>query len=115
RLAQGLFDAMFDDMDHGLRELGVGDLGVARRVKTMAKAFYGRIAAYDAGLAGSDDVLAAALARNLFGTVVAEPYQLAAFCAYLRGQATSLAGQAYGELSAGLVRFLDAETIATTR
>ncbi len=105
RLAQALFDAMFDAMDHGLRELGVGDLGVGRRVKTMAKALYGRIAAYEAGLAGGGDVLAAALARNLFGTVAAAPRQLAVLSAYLRAQAASLAAQSYGELAAGRVRF----------
>ena len=48
--AQALLDAMFTDMDRGLRELGAGDLGVGRRVKVMAKAFYGRVAAYDRGL-----------------------------------------------------------------
>jgi cytochrome b pre-mRNA-processing protein 3 len=53
-LAQCLFDVMFDDMDESLRELGVGDLGVGWRVKAMAKALYGRLAAYEAGLAGDD-------------------------------------------------------------
>ena len=41
---------MFADMDRSLREMGVGDLRVGRRVKTMVKAFYGRAAAYDAAL-----------------------------------------------------------------
>src|SRR5258708_2523626 len=49
-LAQELFDAMFADFDRSLREMGLGDLGVGRQVKTMAKAFYGRIGAYEAGL-----------------------------------------------------------------
>jgi cytochrome b pre-mRNA-processing protein 3 len=44
-LAQELFDVMFADFDRGLREMGVGDLGVGRQVKTMAQAFYGRIGA----------------------------------------------------------------------
>ena len=76
RLAQCLFDVMFDDMDESLRELGAGDLGVGRRVKAMAKALYGRLAAYQAGLAGDDRELAAALARNLFGTTKAREDQL---------------------------------------
>ena len=53
-LAQALFDVMFADMDASLREMGAGDLGVGRRVKQMATAFYGRMAAYDAGLASSE-------------------------------------------------------------
>jgi cytochrome b pre-mRNA-processing protein 3 len=67
-LGQALFDAMFADMDRSLREMGVGDLGVGRRVKTMAEAFYGRIRAYDDGLAGGEPVLARALARNVLAS-----------------------------------------------
>ena len=40
---------MFADMDQNLREMGVGDLAVGKRIKAMAKGFYGRLAAYDAG------------------------------------------------------------------
>ena len=41
QLSQALFDVMFDDMDQSLREMGVGDLRVGKRVKQMARAFYG--------------------------------------------------------------------------
>lgn len=105
RVAQYLFDVMFDDMDESLRELGVGDLGVGRRVKEMARALYGRSAAYEAGLAGDDRMLAAALARNLFGTTSAREDQLAALCGYLRREAVALAHQPYAELRAGQVHF----------
>src|SRR5579885_2019728 len=47
-VSQALFDIMFDDMDRSLREMGVGDLGVGRRVRAMAEALYGRMAAYEA-------------------------------------------------------------------
>lgn len=66
-LGQALFDLMFADMDRNLREMGAGDLGVGRRVKTMAAAFYGRIRAYDGGLDGGEAVLAEAISRNVFG------------------------------------------------
>src|SRR5512144_834346 len=63
-LAQALFDLMFADMDQNLREMGVGDLAVGKRVKNMAKAFYGRLAAYDAALCADDSsALQAALSR----------------------------------------------------
>ena len=66
-LAQAVFDAMFNDMDINLREMGVGDLSVGRRVRTMWEAFHGRSAVYAAALAASDaDGLAAALARNVW-------------------------------------------------
>ena len=65
---QALVEVFVDDMDASLREMGAGDLGVGRRVKTMAQALYGRIAAYEAGLAGSEQALVEALRRNVFGT-----------------------------------------------
>lgn len=105
-LAQALFDAMFADMDNSLREMGAGDVGVGPRVKRMAQGFYGRIAAYDAGLAGSDGELAQALRRNLYGTV-AEPEAAAvtAMTAYVRRAAASLRGQSLSDLSRGRVTF----------
>jgi len=72
-IAQALFDATFADMDRSLREMGVGDLGVGRRVKAMAKAFYGRAQAYEDALETADRaLLAKALRRNVFGEAPAE-------------------------------------------
>ena len=48
--SQSLFDTMFVDMDQSLREMGVGDLSVGKRVKDMGKALLGRIEAYDKAL-----------------------------------------------------------------
>lgn len=108
-LAQAVFDAMFDDMDRGLRELGVGDLSVGPHVKRMAKALYGRIVAYDQGLDGDDQVLVEALRRNLYGTLAAsagpEPTALGAIAAYLRHARAELEGQPIADLAAGQVHF----------
>ena len=66
-LAQAVFDAMFGDMDMNLREMGVGDLSVGKRVRAMWEAFHGRALAYEAPLAAGDAAgLAAALARNVW-------------------------------------------------
>jgi cytochrome b pre-mRNA-processing protein 3 len=67
-IRQALVEVFVDDMDASLREMGAGDLGIGRRVKAMAQALYGRIAAYESGLAGSEQALIGALRRNLFGT-----------------------------------------------
>ena len=64
---QQLFDLMFADMDRNLREMGVGDMGVGKKIKPMISAFYGRAQVYEKALAESDDALAQALARNLYG------------------------------------------------
>ncbi len=65
RLSQDIFDIMFSDMDRSLREIGVGDLSVGRKVKAMAKALNGRIANYDKGL-HQQASLEEALIRNLY-------------------------------------------------
>ena len=65
-LNQDLFDRFFADMDFTLREMGVGDLGVGKRVRKMSEAFMGRLTAYDEALTARDiDALGLAVARNL--------------------------------------------------
>jgi cytochrome b pre-mRNA-processing protein 3 len=103
--AQELFDTMFADLDRGLREMGASDIGVGRHVKEMAKAFYGRIVAYEQGLAGSDEALCDALRRNLYGTVTPPPATLLAMARYLRRQAQSLAGETATDILSGKVNF----------
>ena len=104
-VAQALYDVMFDDMDRALREMGAGDLGVGRRVKIMAQAFSGRLAAYDAGLDGSEDDLRAALARNVFRGEEAPDKALAALARYLRAQAAVLDAQPIEAVIGGRVVF----------
>lgn len=104
-LAQAVFDAMFADMDASLREMGAGDLGVPHRVKRMASGFFGRLAAYEAGLAGSETELTDAVRRNLYGTVTPDPAALAALAAYLRRAVACLAGQQPAAILAGEVAF----------
>jgi cytochrome b pre-mRNA-processing protein 3 len=105
RFCQSLFDRMFADFDRSLREIGVGDLSVGKHVKRMARAFYGRVLSYEAGLAGNDSVLAAALARNLFGTADAPPSAADAMTAYVRGVVRGLSSQPTTDLLAGQASF----------
>src|SRR5205085_7405767 len=93
QLGQRFVDAMFADFDRSLREMGTGDLSVGREVKRMAQSFYGRIAAYQGGLAGDDSVLEPALVRNLFGTAPPTSAQLAAMAGYVRREAARLSQQ----------------------
>lgn len=104
-LAQELFDTLFSDMDVSLRELGVGDLGVGRRVKAMAQGFYGRAAAYENGLAVGADALGQALARNLFGTVECAAASRRAMADYVAREAAELATQGLPALLDGRVEF----------
>ncbi len=106
--AQELFDTMFADMDSALREMGAGDLGVGRRVKDMARGFYGRIAVYDRGLDEEAELLAG-LRRNLFGTAEPSDEQLDSAAAYVRRQVAALAAQSVAALTAGRVAFAPVE------
>jgi cytochrome b pre-mRNA-processing protein 3 len=65
-LSQQVFDMFCDDMDHNLREMGVGDLTVPKKMRRLGEAFFGRLEVYDRALAASgDEELATALARNV--------------------------------------------------
>jgi cytochrome b pre-mRNA-processing protein 3 len=66
-MAQAFFDAMFRHLDLTLREIGVQDLGVGRRIKIMAEGFHGRALAYREALAGGPTPLAEVLRRNAYG------------------------------------------------
>jgi len=96
---------MFADFDRSLREMGTGDLSVGREVKRMAAAFYGRVAAYEAGLDADGAALEPALARNLYGTAPPAAAPLRAMAEYVRRAAASLARQAPAELLAGEISF----------
>jgi cytochrome b pre-mRNA-processing protein 3 len=105
QLAQAVFDAMFSDMDQNLRQMGVADLGVGRRVKRMWEAFHGRSSAYARALAAADDVaLAAALARNVWRTEEVVPAASRLARAVRRARA-HLAAQPFAGLRRGVASF----------
>ena len=105
-LSQAYFDVMFEDIDHNLRELGVGDINVGKKVKKLAESFYGRIKAYDSALnEGDDSALKAALARYPFREVSPEDTILDDAATYVRRQSAYLADQADDRLLAGEIAF----------
>lgn len=64
-LSQGLFDRFCEDMDGNLREMGVSDLKVPKRMQAFGEAFYGRSVAYDLAVAEGQEALAVALRKNV--------------------------------------------------
>ena len=67
-VAQDLVNSVFLQLDSSLRESGIGDFGVPKRMKKLGAAFYGRAEGYDAALdAGDVAALRAALVRNVLG------------------------------------------------
>ncbi|MBY0337105.1 MAG: ubiquinol-cytochrome C chaperone [Acetobacteraceae bacterium] len=93
-LAQAVFDAMFSDMDVNLREMGVGDLGVGKRVKKLWEGFHGRARAYQEALDGGDDAaLREALGRNVWAGHAPLEGAVEALAAHVHRVAGALAGQ----------------------
>ncbi|MEM9734525.1 MAG: ubiquinol-cytochrome C chaperone family protein [Pseudomonadota bacterium] len=86
-ISQNVFDLFIDDMDAALREAGVGDQTVPKRIAKMTQVFYGRTGAFGEALV-SDDVQAAladAIERNLFADMEADGHQYG-LAAYMKAQ-----------------------------
>lgn len=104
-IAQQLTDEFFTDVDHSLRELGIGDMGVPKRMKKLAKMFYGRAQAYGEALdAGDDAALARALARNVMPEAADWP-EAGLLAAYAAEANSALSRQSAAEIAAGRLEF----------
>jgi cytochrome b pre-mRNA-processing protein 3 len=103
-LGQELFDAFCRDLDANLREMGIGDLAVPKRMQAFAEAFYGRQVAYLAALDAADErVFEKALARNIFPA--GNDAGAAHLARYARAAVTRLDAQDDGALNRGEVDF----------
>jgi cytochrome b pre-mRNA-processing protein 3 len=114
RLGQELFDEFCRDLDANLREMGVGDLAVPKRMQGFAEAFYGRQSAYLAALAAPDERdFEKALARNIFAGGIGDG--AARLASYARAALKGLDAQEDGALIRGEVVFPNAEAFAHER
>ena len=105
KVGQKLFDVMFQNMDDALRELGVGDMSIGRKIRTLAGNFYGRVAAYEDSLSGGGDKddLKRALGRNIFEDE--EASEAALLADYVRNAAAFIEAQPVPRIVGGIVRF----------
>jgi cytochrome b pre-mRNA-processing protein 3 len=102
KLRQSLTDTFFEDMDRSLREMGVGDLTVGKKVRKMAEAFFGRVKAYAVALT-SGSGLEDALRRNIHpGKAEASVEALAA---WVRTAQSELQSQPVAAIMTGKVQF----------
>lgn len=67
QISKGLSERLFSDFDHSLREHGVGDSSIARRIRKMGEEFFGLAKAVDAALeqGGAEKTLAVVLQKNI--------------------------------------------------
>ena len=102
-VSQALFDTYVKALDHALREMGVGDLSVGKKMRKLGEAFYGRGKSYESAFAALPDVapLQALLGRTVYADVADAPVQRMA--AYVLGQRAALAAQPLEPLLAGEV------------
>jgi cytochrome b pre-mRNA-processing protein 3 len=101
-IAQEIVDAFFEDVDHSIRELGVGDVGVPKRMKKFAGMFYGRLESYAAALDGGDrEGLAAALRRNIYPAAGEGAPPMAGLAAYLFAAEKAMAKVGENEIAVG--------------
>ena len=101
-LAQEIIDAFFEDIDYSIRELGIGDNSVPKRMKKLAGMFYGRLESYAAAMDGNDrDALAAALRRNIYPTASEEAPSMLGLADWMMTAETHLAGVTEAEIATG--------------
>jgi len=113
-LAQHIFDVMFADLDQNMREMGIGDVGILKRIRKMSESYHGRIVAYEEGVQSGAAELAAALDRNLFADTDVRDEQLMAMVGYVHDALASLEKQAILELQNGAVHFPNVPAVAVT-
>jgi len=64
---QQMFDIYVSQLDHTLRELGVGDISVGKKMRKLGESLYGRMTAWEAALKAEDEAaLKASVARNVY-------------------------------------------------
>ncbi|MEZ5775373.1 MAG: ubiquinol-cytochrome C chaperone family protein [Hyphomicrobiaceae bacterium] len=118
-LARALVERFFEALDDTMREMGVGDVTVPKKMHKAAGAFYGRLDAYATAIrAASPEPLADALRRNVYGRDRADgpadgqaDDRADALACHVRAMAATLATQPLDGLSRGVVVFPPVEGI----
>lgn len=102
--SQAVFDLFFKDMDRSLREMGIGDLGVPKRIQKMGNIFFGLLAAMNEAMdSGDRAALQAVLARNVFDGATGPHVE--ALAEYLFEEDQTLAGQPATAIIDGALSF----------
>ena len=99
--SQALFDTYVTSLDHALREMGVGDLSVGKKMRKLGEALFGRARSYETAFQAlpATELLEALLIRTIFAQ--AEGDDAARLAAYVLDQRAALAAQPLERLLAG--------------
>ena len=104
-LAQTLADRFTADMETVLRELGVGDLRIPKKVRTLAASGAAQLQNFEQALAEGDAALAHAIASALPGDETAAKAASARLAPYLENVVRHLETEPVQDLCAGTLRF----------
>ena len=105
-LAQAFFDVMFKNIDWSMRENGVGDLAVPRRIKKMMSDFKGRAYAYDESCRAGCSELTHALVRNVYANSAKPSAEtVKEFSQYIQSCVTELEKQGLSDFWRGIANY----------
>ena len=101
--SQALFDTYVSALDDALREMGVGDLSVGKKMRKLGEAFYGRAKSYEEAFEALPDTsaLAALLSRTVYDGIESPP--VPALTDYVLAQRAVLADLPLDALLSGQV------------
>ena len=102
-VATHLATALFAGFEDALRDLGVGDFGLSRRIKALANAFYGRLEAYAA--AESEPDIAEAVLRNIYRDETAQAARASVLARYMMNARSHVEACVATSVTAGAIDF----------
>lgn len=103
-MAQALANRFTADMETVLRELGVGDLSIPKKVRKLIASGAGLLQSYDIALATGDGAFEAAIASALPGDEAAAKAAAARLTPYVREMVQDLESEPLQDLCAGTLR-----------
>ncbi|GGB56643.1 ubiquinol-cytochrome c chaperone [Roseibium aquae] len=113
KFSQEVFDYFVADMEGSLREMGISDTRVPKKVRAMGEAFYGRAEAYSTALDDQDRTsLAEAIGRNVFPETP-NPVAQDQLADYMIEAGRMLSEVPAGDLMAAKMTWPDAKAFAT--
>jgi len=105
-VSQDLINVMIEDLDRALRQMGIGDLSVGRKVKKMANVIEVRLRTYESALKRGDEALAKVLSEIFFGSIGPAPdVEIKLITDYIRQAIKGLLKMSSKEVMSGRVVF----------
>ncbi|MBP0579008.1 ubiquinol-cytochrome C chaperone [Labrys sp. LIt4] len=105
-IAQGVCDRFFAELDRAMREMGVGDLAVPKKMRKIADIYTGCSSSYGNALHKPDDEeLTQVLLRNVYARDEARLPQARALAGYVRRASNALGDASLASLASGSLPF----------